>query len=292
MEQAFHHFNDALAQCPLVFADEVMPKDLKGRGKTGELREFIQSDSRPFRRKFVSDGVLRGAARVIIAANNRNLLDGEDSLTAADIKAITDRILHIHCDQKSADYLVETDTSQWVSGQGIIAHALWLRENLERPEPGTSEAPRFLTKSSETGLHQAIPTTTQSGSAVAHWLVSFLLDPKTLRAGQPPGSSAHLVLARDGVLMVNPRALTDHWDRYRTNVRTDRITAKYVAGALRPLSSINGSDQRTKLTVSGFSTRQAFWPISLDILSEWAESTGHSSQEELESALRALEHPP
>src|SRR5690606_19425682 len=51
LDQAMGGFNDGLVSCPLVFADETLPKDSRGNTRTEDLREFVQADRRPLRRK-------------------------------------------------------------------------------------------------------------------------------------------------------------------------------------------------------------------------------------------------
>ncbi len=287
MEQAMGSFNQALAQCPLVLADEVLPKDFRGRGRTGELREFIQQEARPYKRKFMPDALLKGSARVIVAANNRTLLDGEQNLTPADMEAIMGRILHIEATEQASQFLKATSTSGWVSDDVIAKHVLWLVENVERP----TNPPRFLVEAPPGRLHRHIPVSTTMGSAVAHWLVAFLLEPQRLRNGAPPGSSAQLVRCQGGRVLVNARALVDHWDRYPTNVPLDRATAKNISDALRGMDVGVDSDARVRLALPGFSaySRPRFRAIRTEDLLEWAQGCGYATPEEILGAIAALE---
>jgi hypothetical protein len=288
MEQAIGDFNSALAHCPLVFADETVPRDFRGRGRTGEIREFIQAESRPYKRKHLPDSTLKGAARVVIAANNKGLLEGEDNLTANDVEAIVGRILHIDAttNRKAAEFLATQRTwaEGWVDADLIARHALWIVENVERPE----NPPRFLVNSPASRLHHALTTNTVMGSAVAHWLVSFLLNPGKLRDGSPAGTSAHLVRVYDGILHVNPRAITDHWDTYPTNLPRERATAKAVSQGVRSMSP---STERFSIGgVPGFTNynRPKFYTIRTEALCEWASSTGFASSEEILAMMAQL----
>lgn len=284
LEQAMGSFNAALVGCPLVFADETMPKDFRGRARTAELRELIQSDSRPLKRKHLPDTTVKGAVRCIIAANNKHVLDGEESLSPWDVAAIVGRIIHIEADPQSQAYLRYLG---WAPGQNredtIAKHVLWLRDNVVRP---TSPA-RFLVESNASSLHRAITTSTTMGSAVTHWLVSFLLDPQRLR-GKPSGDSAHLVRVKDGALCVNSRALTDHWDAYRTNVSTDKATAKNVMAGIRGISDTD-TEKRIQLSVPGFAIRPKFYVIRTADVCEWAQNQGFSTTEEILTAMHHID---
>lgn len=285
--QAMGNWNDSIARCPLIFADEKMATDWRGRARTADLREFIQAQVRPYTRKYVPDGIMRGAVRVILAANNRHLLDGEESLTPWDVAAIAGRIVHIEAGEAPGRFLAERGWAPGTGQEDVIArHILWLVENVERP----ANPPRFLVSSSASKLHRSMATSTVMGSAVAHWLVSFLLDPGRLRV-RPPGDSAHLVRVRNGVLHVNPRALTDHWDTYKTNVAPDRATAKRVMEGIQGMSPTR-ADSRVSLTVAGQAGRPKFYVIRTEDLVEWANNHGHSTADEILGALRQLEDPP
>lgn len=284
LEAAMGSFNSAISACPVLLADEQMPADFRGKSRTAELREIIQSEHRALRRKYLPDATIKGAVRVIIAANNRRILDGEESLSTWDVEAITDRILHFEIPREAGELLKGFG---WQPGQGvedeIACHILWCAEHVEMPTP----RPRFQVAHPEGGkLHRSMTTGSHMGSAVAHWLVSFLLDPQRLRV-QPEGDSAHLVRVSDYHVHVVPRAITDYWDRYKTNVDSHRATAKRVSEAIVGLSDTRG-DQRVALRVPGFPTRQKFYRIRTDDLVEWATSTGYATIEDLAAALFAL----
>jgi hypothetical protein len=278
LEQVFGNWNDSLAKCPLVFADEVMPANFAGKAKTGELRAFIQEESRPLRRRYTSDGVLRGCARVIIAANNRGMLAGEDNLTSHDVEAIAGRILHIEAPKAATEYLESVDTSGWVSGDMIAEHAAWIWANTLKPK----HPPRFLVQSIHGGkIHRALTTGTVMGSAVCHWLTSFLLRPEQLRAGAPPTSSAHMARVWETRLHVNVRAIVEQWDRYPTNVDVHRATAGALGKALAAISD------REKIQRRACGSRIWFHVVRTEDLIEWASSNGYADETEIRERLAA-----
>jgi hypothetical protein len=263
LDQAMGSFNSAVAECPLVFADETMPTDHRGRAKTAELRAFIQEESRPWKRKHVADGVLRGTCRVIVAANNRNLIQGEESLTAHDVEAIAGRILHVKATRPAVEYLSSISTHGWVSEDRIAEHAVWLWANHLKPK----NPPRFLIpQDNRSGIQRAIVTNTAMGSAVCHWLVSFILDPGKLRNGTNAESSARMVRVFEGALCVNVRALVEHWERYATNVDKLRVTPHSIG---RVLSAISLPEKIQRGRVN-------YHVIDTPTLIEWSESNGYS----------------
>ena len=86
LEQAMGSFNAALVGCPLVFADETMPKDFRGRARTAELRELIQVTPAVEAKKPPGFHSKR-AVRCIIAANNKHVWMGREPVPR-DVAAI------------------------------------------------------------------------------------------------------------------------------------------------------------------------------------------------------------
>jgi hypothetical protein len=290
MEQVLlTNFNEPLARCPLVFADERLPKGPYGRGSTGELREFIAADVRPLKIKYQPDATLRGAARVMIAANNHSILDGEESLSPWDVEAIVSRILHIRIRDQgpgtAGELLAKLGavgvTNDWVSGDVIAKHVLWIIHNTER----VANPPRFLVTQEASSLHRALTTNTTIGSAVAHWLVSFLLNPAALRT-RPATDPGHLVTVRDGHLYVHPRALIERWEAYDTNIPKEKATARAIGKGLLAISS-GGHDKRKLVNIAGHG-RLKLYPIRSADLIEWGEGSGFASGVQILAALAKL----
>jgi hypothetical protein len=282
------NFNQALERCPLVFGDERIPRNPQGRGTTSELREFIQADTRPLTRKHIPDATLRGAARVLIAANNHSILDGEENLTPWDVEAIVSRIVHIRVRDMGPDtasiLLAKLGsigvTRNWVTEDVIARHVLHLIETTPRP----ANPPRFLVEQESTPLHQALTTNTTMGSAVAHWLVSFLLEPNKIHVA-PPEDSGHLVQVRNKQLLAHPRPLVDHWTRYKTGVREDRVTVKAISKALVGLS--HGYDHRTNLEMPRHGRTRVYVIKTPDLIT-WADGAGFCSGQDIEDALARM----
>jgi hypothetical protein len=100
MAESISQFNESTVECPLVFSDEELPKDLS----FGVFREMITKHSRRVNRKGLSKVTLLGCVRVILAANNDQLLRYQKTgaLTRADVDAIADRLLVIDCPTEGA----------------------------------------------------------------------------------------------------------------------------------------------------------------------------------------------
>lgn len=213
LEGAIDRFNDSIAGCPLIFADEFIPKTFQGDARTGEIRRLIQERERRYSRKNIPDAKLLGACRLVIAANNRFLLETTEELTENDIAAIMERIIHVPVRPGAAEYLStlgEERVRRFVEDDEIARHALWLRDNRTVVSQG-----RFLVAGENSLLHRSMATHSGLRAGVAHWLVSYLLQPSRFDATSNP-----LIRRQNGKLLVNAKALLDNWTLYTTHFRT------------------------------------------------------------------------
>lgn len=280
-------WNDSIMRCPLIFADEKVPKDIRGNARTEDIREFIQQRERPLKRRFCSDAVMRGATRLVIAANNRNLLQThEAALTVHDIQAIADRILLIPVGEETPRYLNglgQQTIDQWTRGDRIAEHALWIVENrIRNPHP-----PRFLVQGANAKLHTDIAFGTSIGSAVAHWLVSFMEDPSRLWAGKHPSHTAFGITYSAAPdprftpgLVVSAQCLADNWETYRTNVKPEKATLRAVGMSLQAIS-----EGRATWHFPGGVKRQCA-RVPLSNLIVWGEENGYHSDTLINAAAK------
>ncbi|MBU1048357.1 MAG: hypothetical protein KJ648_07095 [Candidatus Omnitrophica bacterium] len=179
-------FNSVLTVCPLVVADESLPKD--GKGITTVLRRLIGTTTRNLNRKFMATCNLRGAVRLIICANNDRLLETGEELTNADLEAVAGRFLYLDTSNPDAserlrNYLLEEITpevvnSEWLDNDGIARHALWLART--RPVNSTG---RFLVEGRQTEFHRGLVTASGVTSSVAEFLTKWVSHPGQGYAG-------------------------------------------------------------------------------------------------------------
>jgi hypothetical protein len=269
--EAFSHFNEHLALCPLCFADEQLPKDFKGYSKNGELREHIQARTRTYSRKYISNAKLVGCTRTIIAANNEDILRTQENLSVNDIGAIVDRFLHVPMQLAAIEYLNRIDTTGWVERDQIAEHAAWLKENhVWKPEG------RFLIKITDELLSRTYLTQTGDRSAVCQWLASYLLNPTPFHND---AKSNLLVQVSKGRFCVNTQGLVLCWELYVSNEKcpsTGRISSA--------LAALSTGGLRVKLTnESGVLTN--YRVIDMANLNTWAKNNGYGTDEGLNAAL-------
>ncbi len=135
-ETLFGDFNDAVSHCPLVFMDEQLPSQLRGRRGTELFRRLIQETTRPYKAKFRAQCVLEGALRFILAANSLKLVTTDETLTDGDLAGIKDRLEVVDIPLDAGHYLrsLGTDrTARWFTEDLVAKHTLWLMENRDLP---------------------------------------------------------------------------------------------------------------------------------------------------------------
>lgn len=268
LTSAMGHFNDALTRCPLVFADEQLPKDFRGYGRTSELRDFIAARDRPYNKKHMPETRILGASRVMIAANNEDILAISENLTINDIEAIGDRFYHVPVRPEAAEFLRLCDTDGFVRGDRIARHALWLRDNHPIKREG-----RFLIKSQNRAFARALSTKTGIRSAVCQWLVGYIKDPRKVDIRGDYG-----VRIKFGRLYVTTKGVLDNWALYvqNENVPPTGRLAQAISGLSSPArwhgAKPNGGSAHYR-------------EIDTQHLYAWGESTEFATKEEIDSAL-------
>jgi hypothetical protein len=274
LDQALSSFNESLCHNPLVFGDEKVPTDARGRMRTSEIREFIQARTRVLKRKFQHPVTMHGCIRLILASNNEELLHTTENLTSHDIGAISERIFHLPVQKQAADVLETLKkhdaqlTVKWIEGDLIARHALYLRDTIT-----IDRRNRFLVSGESDKLTRKLSTSSGARSAVCHWIVSWLLNPEKL--SQTQGRENIRVI--DGRVYVMSRALVEQWEMYTTNM--DPPEAGVVARALAGISTgrTHLKDAKGRLTY--------FRIVDEQLLIAWAESAGYATEQTIREIL-------
>jgi hypothetical protein len=161
--EAVTKFNDGLRKSPVVFLDEKATSrdnvDISAafRSLVAETEHRVEAKGQPV-------GTLRGACRVIIAANNADALPMKGQHSEADIAAVASRIRWIGCDPGASEYLVEIGgrpvTSKWVGPEGapgsFARHVRWLELNR-----AVETGPRFLVEGKLREYHELLALTSK-----------------------------------------------------------------------------------------------------------------------------------
>lgn len=232
------NWNTDLTRCPLVVADEHLPPSW-GRSTTAsaELRELVGSSTRTLTRKFLPNVDLVGAIRLVLIANDKSMLPFDESLGTNDMEAIGSRFLHIRTTAKSAEYLRSLGgkngrTRDWVSGDKIAAHALWLKDN-RKVVPGA----RFVVEGHAAGVQEDLVTETKIGSLVCEVIARTLASSRPMAAGGAPA-----VRAGGGRLLVSTPGVADQWKHC---VESDPVQSTQRIGRQLALMS-DGNTERVR----------------------------------------------
>ena len=270
-----------ISRCPLIVADEQIPQSFKGQRSSAELRALIGNSSRTLTRKYAHNADLVGAIRLVLSANNADMLVFEESLSQADLEAVAGRFLHITCNSTDGDaaksFLDSIDTKGWVDDDIIAKHALWLRDT-RIVKPGK----RFLVEGSARDVSKQLATRGGVAGRVAEWLVRYLCETPTsqIAAKQSSPQQRDVVRVGNGRYLVNTNAIVNFWEQYSKSKVTP--TTPQVGAALRNLS--------TRQVRTG---SKRFFDIDIEAISQWAEANlvGDSSmiQERIDHSYDELD---
>lgn len=268
LSSAMASFNDAITRCPLVFGDETLPKDFRGHGRTEEIREFIADRNRPYNKKHMPESRIIGAVRVMIAANNKEILAIQSDLSINDIEAIADRFYHVPVRPEAIDWLRLCDTASFIHEDKIARHALWLRDNYHVTRNG-----RFLIKTMDRSFVRALSTQSGIRSALCQWLVGYLKDPRKVDIKGTFG-----VRVKSRGLYVTTQGICDDWEMYVRNehVPTTGRLSKAITGLC--------FEHRAHLAKPD-GTSAHYRMIDREHLYAWSQETEFATREEIDAAL-------
>lgn len=263
-------FNQPLAKCPLVVADESIPAGLYDVNASSVFRRLVGSSEFQLKRKFRDEARLMGCPRLLITSNNADALRVRENLTKRDLEAIMLRVGYIICDEAPGDYLESiggrAETEKWVKGRGLARHVLWLNET-RQVKPGS----RYLVEGWESDFSQDLVTYSGFNGQTLVALVYFLLDNSI---------NDRALIAGDGRLLVNARALQQNWKLLLG--KDAKIPEEYeLTNALRAISE----DKVRGLPVGD--RRINMWQIDLDHVYAVAERQNLAVTEELEKRVNA-----
>lgn len=258
-------FNDGLRRCPLVVVEE--GKWNRYDDITNKLRRFVTDASRSINKKFHQPLELSGHLRLMVTANNLNIFAGDQhALTRADRDAIAQRFLEIIPRSEARDFLLSLPAEErdgLAAGDRIARHALWLVENRAVNNPG-----RFWVEGEVDGsLADKITANDKSfGSWTHEWLARYLTNPFEVER-----ENKALLYRKDGVVIVNPEAVINSWERLLKNRRPPQ--AAEISNALKTLSS-------GELTQFPGGAKRGFH-IRVSSIVKWADDTGVGNAEDI-----------
>jgi hypothetical protein len=235
-ESVFTQFNaTVLVRQPIVFMDEKVSTAYEREGTT-LIRRWVTQRSRTLDEKWQAKVELIGYPRLLVAANNANVLATRQDLSDDDHEAFAERLVHVHMDPGAA-YLAAVGKpriqSHWMNEGALPAHILWLSQHHEIRNPGA----RFLVRSNDTTLHESLVVRAGSAGDVAYWLLLYL---------EAPEKAKQLPIVYDPKrkhLRVTSQAVVQGWSYY---LKEHKAPAPNVIGS--SIKSMSYSN-RQKITV-------------------------------------------
>lgn len=255
IELILSNFNDELVRCPLILADEEIPRQYYKQNVTATLRSMISTTTRTLKRKYKPTSELKGAIRLILTANNEFLLSTKEGASAQDLEAIAQRFLYVPVPKEAADFLetLSRETKQLWADKIIAQHTMWLCENHVVEKPGK----RFWIEGDVSQMHRLLITGSYWTSLCCEWLVRYLMNPR------PQDSKQNgLIRIYEGELLVNEQGIIDGWSLY-VKIIPQCETSK-IGQALRSISKGSRRQLRWK------NDRIRYRIVDVDHLISWS----------------------
>ncbi len=269
LHNIFDSFNESLVRCPIVVAEEAVPRSWRGMPSTTRLRALITEPSRELMRKYRAPAEMRGYIRLILTSNNDELLRS-DIHTREDLHAIAQRFLMITSTDAATNYLLGlTDVDAWRREDLFAKHVLCLSRDLPVVKDG-----RFWVQGNAEEMSLGLMVGSHWNSRVCQWLVSYLMQPGLVESGLRGA-----IRRRGGELFVNERALLEHWAQYFKGTREEPEVER-IASALRTVSQGRG---RVKRSYKGVTVQ--YHHIDVDTLLLWTDRTGIGDHETILATL-------
>jgi hypothetical protein len=210
MNSYLKQFNSFTQYTPLIVCDEHIDEGVKRQGKlTALFRDAIQSTEHELRTKYQEDKKLHGAIRIMICANNPNVLtDEREYLGTNDVKATAERFLSIAVPEEAGRYIQNVITperfEQIIDGE-FAQHVLYLAEHVP-----VDWSKRFVVRDvDDAAVRQAISTGRDEVSAVFSLVHAALLVLSKNRSSN--GLKDAVEVSAEGEILVR-HTLLNSWD--------------------------------------------------------------------------------
>lgn len=272
MGLALDNFNFDLTQCPVVFADEQLPR-ISGRVPTEEIRSMISSGVHDVNQKGIPRGKLYGYLRNVIAANSEEGISlGKVFHTKNDAYAVSRRFLVVECPEEreeAARNLFVKNHDLFLEKSAIAEHCLWLNQNHERKDV------RFgITTSS----FNTILTADEGADAVLSWIYQRLIKkfpnaPETIRKELPP------VFVCKEKVYVHLKGMVAEWSEYVIDKRKHDYNFRILRRAIEAVSV-----REVRVSISDKYNR--YWQINVELFREYVEKSGLDDEERIDALLK------
>jgi len=266
IDAAFHPsgFNALLAESPFAWVDEEFPKNLN---PSEILRRGLAKRDHTFTRKFKDSGKLYGCVRVLITANNNDVLDRNERLTKEDHDAVATRYAHVAVRDAAKTYLESIGQAvhdTFVEENRVAAHTLWLHE--KRFAAIKKRGSRFLVEVNNARIANLMVTNRPEASAILTALVRGIVEKR----------KSDWYLLTQGQIWINSVGAVA---QARIIDPALRVTEKEMVRTLRAMST----GQRLAKSVSGKDVKM--WELDMSTVKSWCEETQIADYNEVAAAL-------
>ena len=289
LEYVLDGFNEVIAQCPLCFGDEKLPAV---KQVTAQLRRLVGSSARNLNRKHLTVCSLRGAMRLIVAANNENMLDVvTEDLNSADTDAVAGRFLFLQPAKDAADYLLSLNGAPdaWITQDLLAEHALWLRKT-RRVVP----AGRFLVSGGDSNrnFYDRLAVQTPMANAIFEFLIKSIFAQKVggnqvIAASMGGANRArNYIFLGEGECWVATEAFTDKFE-WQQNV--PGLFMPSIGKLGKTLSNLSWPEEAdgSRLRLPVGDKRVGVHRLRVNLLRIWIRQNGFGDLEDLENRLNA-----
>jgi hypothetical protein len=256
-EELISDFNENLLYCPLVWADEQLPKDGRGRTTSALLRSSVSAVDLTLNRKHQNKQRIKGSPRWLITVNSLDRLIFQEDLADQDIEAICERVYQIPFPKERAYdikiYLEKADPAKIV--EEFAAHVAWIAEHVQFKKEG-----RFWIQQADSPLRMHLSLNGWRSLAL-EWIANYRENPAALESmGRKP-----LSRMKEGVPWIATRDVLDGWSCYMRHAKCPGI---HVVG--RALNLVG--DLMREREAEG--ERMRLYRIDLRKLNAWIEMSG------------------
>lgn len=258
-------FNSELASTMLVWVDEYFPAWMR---PSEILRRDTAEREHTLTRKHRDSIKVLGCIRVLITANNSDVLDRNERLTKEDHDAVATRYAHVLVRPAAETYLQSIGPvarASFVNDFRIAAHTLWLHE--QRFARLQKRGARFLVEVNNARVANLMVASKPEASAFLTSLVHAVVDNR----------KADWYAIADGSLWVNSvEAVT----QVRLVDPSLRVTETAMVRALRAMSTGKRQAQRVK------DKQIKMWQLDMAVVESWCNETKIADYEDVVKAIK------
>lgn len=275
-------YSYGLLETPFLVVNEGWPAMARGTSPADKFRHFVGGDPIRVQRKYMSPVEIRNPMRVILTANNMNLiqgLTGNRDLSPSDREALFLRILHFNIGGDAADWLrarggmefTGCPGNRWIAGDSgqdsdhvLAKHFLWLYQRRTNPPAGSD---RLLVQGGN-NPEIMFDMRTQSGrSPIVIETILRMLDSLQPNVG---------VAIEDGKVYVTTYAVLDYFrQRVSQTAQGERINMANITSVLKGLIVEEPPTGGTVLASKKELGRRRWHELDVELLMSVALRDGH-----------------